>query len=217
MLGEQALGIFESMPKHLESAEKWLDRAEADFSEGALAPFWDSVEQAAKCVARFHEGLGQIREKSSHYAQLVPRYEDVPPQFPLAPQSVERLGAGAATARRMRAIVRNAQRNFQFAMIYEQRKTNQILISGFTTLAQVMEGMASAVTASIRDLVGSVEGMSSVLDDSMRAIHVRMDSIAESSKQHHREHMRKTSEIAAREARVVEILDSLQDRQQRFP
>ena len=54
-----------------------------------------------------------------------------------------------ATAERMQAIVRKAQRNFQFATIYEQRKTNQILVAGFTTLAQALNQMTGQITASI--------------------------------------------------------------------
>lgn len=55
VLREQSLGLFESMPKHLSSAEKYLDQAEVDFADGAFAPFWDSIENAAKTLGHFDE------------------------------------------------------------------------------------------------------------------------------------------------------------------
>jgi len=210
ILGEGSIVLFESMPKHLDSAEKWLDQAEADFAEGAFAPFWESVENAAKCLAHFDEGIRQIKEESSRYSALIGKYEDTPPQFPLAPQSVEKLGVGTATAERMKAIVRTAQRNFQFAMIYEQRKTNQILVAGFETLAEALEQMTGQITASLDALADSV-------NTSLRAIDSRLTKIAAMTAQHHEEMMEQVSEIAEREKQAVEVLDNIQRRRRPLP
>lgn len=210
VLGEQSISLFESMPKHLSSAEKYLDQADVDFVDGAFAPFWDSIENAAKTLGRFDEGVHHIKDNSSRYAELIRKYEDTPPQFPLARQSVAKLGVGTATAERMKAIVRTAQRNFQFAAIYEQRKTNQILVAGFTNLAQALDRMTWQITASIDDLAGSVDVMTSTLNQSMRAIHSRMGDIAERSSQHHDELMEEASEAAARERKALEMLDNIQ-------
>lgn len=202
-LGDRSLGIFESIPAHLESAEKCLDRAEDDFADRAFAPFWDSIEHAAKCLAHFDKGVRHIQDDSSRYTELVRKYEDTPPQFPLARQSVERLAVGTATAERMQAIVRKAQRDFQFAMIYEQRKTNQILVAGFKNLAQALEQMAWQIAASIDNLAGSVGVMTSTLNESMRAIHSRLDDIGEMTRQ-------RDDERAARERKALEMLDNIQ-------
>lgn len=210
VFGEQSIGLFESMPKHLSSAEKYLDQAEVDFADGAFAPFWDSIENAAKTLGRFDEGIHHIKDNSSRYTELIRKYEDTPPQFPLARQSVAKLGVGTATAERMKAIVRTAQRNFQFATIYEQRKTNQILVAGFTNLAQALDRMTWQITASIDDLAGSVDVMTSTLNESMRAIHSRMGDIAERTSQHHDELMEEASEGATRERKALEMLDNIQ-------
>ncbi len=210
VLGEQSIGFFESMPKHLSFAEEHLDQAEVDFGDGAFAPFWDSIEKAANTLGRFDEGVRHINDNSSHYIELIKKYEDTPPEFPLARQSIAKLGVGTGTAQRMKAIVRNAQRNFQFATIYEQRKTNQILVAGFTNLAQALDQMAWHITASIDDLTSSVDVMTSTLNESMRAIHSRMGDIAETTIQHHEELMKGTSEGAARERKALEMLDNIQ-------
>jgi len=203
ILCEGAIALFESMPKHLDSAEKWLDHAEVDFAESAFAPFWDSVENAANWLARFDEGVRQIKDESSHYTELIGKYEDTPLQFPLAPRSVEKLSVGMATAERMKVIVRTAERDFQFAMIYEQRKTNQILVAGFNTLAEALEQMTSQITASLDDLADSV-------NTSLRAIDSQLGEIAATSRQHHAEMMEQVSDIAERERCAVEMLDNIQ-------
>lgn len=139
-LGEESIAFFEGIPTHLRTAEEHLDQAEADFAAGVFAPFWDSVENAARKLAQFDESVRTIQGNSSTYVGLVKQYEAAPPRWPLSPQSVEKLTIGTATADRMKGIVRRAQGNFQFAMIYEQRKTNQLLVAGFTNLAQALEG-----------------------------------------------------------------------------
>lgn len=170
VLGKNSIALFESMPEYLKSADEYLDQAEFDFSDGAFAPFWDSIEKAAKTLGRFDEGVQKIKESSSRYTDLIRKYEDAPPQFPLGRQSVEKLRVGTATAERMKAIVRTAQRNFQFATIYEQRKTNQILVAGFTNLAQALDRMTWQITDSIDNLAHSVGSMASTMD----AIHSRL-------------------------------------------
>jgi hypothetical protein len=56
----------------------------------------------------------------------------------------------------LRSIVRVAQKNFQFATIYEQRKTNQLLIGGFSTLAQAINDLGSRLESSLDELTSSV-------------------------------------------------------------
>ncbi|MBT9143700.1 MAG: hypothetical protein DDT29_02108 [Dehalococcoidia bacterium] len=198
-LGEQSIGLFESMPKLLSSAEALLDRAENDFADSAFAPFWDSIENAAKTLAHFDRGIHQIEDNSSDYTELIKEYKDTPPEFPLARQSVANLRVGLATAERMEALVRKAQRNFQFATIYEQRKTNQILVAGFTSLAHALAQMTGQITASIN-----------ALSSSIGAIHSRMGDITEMASRHHKEHMEKTSEAAERQKKALEMLDNIQ-------
>jgi len=210
VFGEQSLDFFELMPKYLSVAEKYLDQAEVDFADGAFAPFWDSIEKAAKMLGRFDEGVCHIKDKSSRYTELIKKYRDTPPEFPLARQSVVKLGVSTATAKRMKDIVRTAQCNIDFATIYQQIKTNQILVAGFTNLAQAIERMTWQITASIDDLVGSVDVMTSTLNESMCTIHSRMDDNTEKTNQHHDDLMKEASEGSARERKALEMLDNIQ-------
>ena len=217
VLGEESISFFERLPKYLESAEKYLDQAKANFSYGAFAPFWDSIEEATKMLGHFDENIQRIKSNSSIYTTLIGKYEDTPPQFPLTRQSVTKLDVGAETAKRMSVIVWTAQRNFQFATIYEQRKTNQILVAGFANLAVALDQMTWKITRSIDDLAGSVDVMTSTLDESLSAIHSRVGNVvdivekaSQQTSQQHDELMEKTSEGAKREEKVLKMLDNIQ-------
>jgi methyl-accepting chemotaxis protein len=110
----------------------------------------------------------------------------------------------------MQAIVRKAQRNFQFAMIYEQRKTNEILVEGFTDLAEALAGMTSQITTSINELASSVGELTSTFNESMGEIYSRMDITTETTNQQHREIMDEAYGQAERQEEVVEMLDNIQ-------
>ncbi len=217
VFGEESISFFEGLPKYLESAEKYLDQAEVNFSYGAFAPFWDYIEKAIKMLGYFDENIQRIKSNLSIYTALIGKYEDTPPQFPLTRQSVTKLDVGTETAKRMNVIVWTAQRNFQFATIYEQRKTNQILVAGFANLAMALDKMTWKITKSIDDLAGSVDVMTSTLDESLSAIHSRVGNVvdivekaSQQTSQQHDELMEKTSEGAAREEKVLKMLDNIQ-------
>lgn len=198
-LGEESLSLFESLPAHLAAAERHLNQAQVEFSEGAFSPFWDAVERAAVELGSFGEGVDDIEASSSEYAETAKKYEDTSLAFPVARQSIERLKVGATTAGRMRDIVRTAQRDYQFASIYEQRRTNKILIAGFTNLGEALDQMAFSITRSIDSLASSVGQVAEKLDDIEDGISSHMSEAAEMAADH-----------ARREEKVLEMLDNIQ-------
>lgn len=202
-LGEESIKLFEVLPNGLEVAEIYLDQAEVDFSDGAFAPFWDSIEKATKSLSYFVKGIQLIKEKSSQYTKVIGEYESVPPQFPLLMQSIEKLGVGTATAKRMDSIVRSAQCNYHFASIYEQRKTNQILIAGFTNLADALREMTWTINDSIADLATSVGETGLMLNESMSMIQSQIGNIAD-------DFTKEVSEREKREKKALEMLDNIQ-------
>lgn len=202
-LGGESLNLFELLPKGLEKAEKDLDQAEVDFSDGAFAPFWDSIEEATKSLSYFVKGTQLIEENSSKYTKLIGEYEDMSPQYPLSKQSIEKLGVSSTTAKRMESIVRSAQRDFQFATIYEQRKTNQILIAGFTNLADALKEMTWIINDSITDLAASVGETGLRINESMSKIQSQIDHISG-------DFTKEATEREKRERKALEMLDNIQ-------
>jgi hypothetical protein len=117
----------------------------------------------------------------------------------------------------MRAIVRKAQADFQFSVIYEQRKTNKILIAGFASLADALNEMTWHINDSLGALTNSMEGMTSTLNNSMRAIHSRIGDVVEATSKYQSERSRDASKCAIREKKALEMLDNIQRGRRPFP
>lgn len=218
-VSDGSLQTFEVLPKNLIEAESILDQAEQDFKEEAFAPFWDSIEQATLRLGRFDGGVASINHNLKRYRELSKVYEAKPPRFPIVIDSVKGMVAGNTTTDRMKAIVRQAQRNFQFASIYEQRKTNQILIAGFTNLAQALDGMGRRISESIDGLNTQVSEMSTSLNASMESLGEQMATVnqstvavSESVQGLHSTLQKEANDQAGRHDRALEMLDNIQRR-----
>lgn len=209
-IAKQSIGVFQTMPELLIAAERHLDQAEIDHQENAFAPFWDGIEKAANLLGRYDEGLRRINENSSRYSDLIKLYVGPPPTFPLTGRSIAKLDVGSGTAARLKAIVRKAQRDFHFASIYEQRKTNQILVAGFTNLAQALDRMSSQITSSIDNLSNSIDILSTTMEESTRTINERMGEIRDAVIDMHEDISEAQSEQAWREKKTSEMLDNIQ-------
>ena len=209
-LCNNTITTFESLPTHLRSAEECLNMAEFEFSEGAFAPFWDAIEEAVNRLGYFDQGVNKIEENLSRYTKLIMKFERIPPKFPLANKSVDKISISTLTSERMKKIVRKAQQNFQFATIYEQRKTNKILIAGFGNLSRALNRMTYQITNSIDNLYNSVNSITSSLDESMDAIYDIVDDISEENIKHNSEVVKSDSARAVREEKALKMLDNIQ-------
>lgn len=211
---EASLNLFESMPVCLLTSEQFLDQAERDFGEGAFSPFWSSIEKAMAQLGAFDDGVRLIATNINSFGELTKRYKATSPQFPIAIDSVRSMAAANTTVERLNTIVRKAQRNFQFATIYEQRKTNQLLAAGFTTLAQALDGMGQRIASSIDSLGGQISEMSDMLESSLGAIGKQLqatnESLTESINALHSTTKTAASESKVRADRQWEALDNIQ-------
>lgn len=215
-VGTTSLNLFEAMPAHLLSTEELLDQAERDFKEGVFAPFWDSIEKATMRLGRFDECVQTIIINSKKHAELTKAYEARPPQFPIAVESVRGMSAANTTSDRIRSIVRKAQSNPHFAMIYEQRRTNQLLVAGFSSLAQALDGMGQRISSSIDSLGSRISEMASTLDESMTTLgeHIQTanQELIESVDSLHSTAKKEASDQAERHERALKMLDNIQKR-----
>jgi hypothetical protein len=202
LLNEESLSLLEAMPGWVESAETHLDQAEVDFEERAFAPFWSSVERAVVSLGRFDESVQRIESNSSEYVHLVPHCKGPTPSFAVTAVSPNGMRLATATSHRLHGIVRRAQCDFQFAVIYEHRKTSQILVAGFKNLAQAVEEMTSQITTSIDRLTTSVENLTSTIDESLQRLTKETEKLA-------------TSGHTPREQKVVEVLHRIEQHRYR--
>jgi len=146
---DSSKSTFLSLDKLVNSADGWLDTAEHEFKERAFAPFWDALEHATNFLGAYHESVGKIMETASEYERRRSRLSVTVPTFEVPESGIP---DARPIASRLSQLGRNAQKDFQFATIYEQRKTNQLLNSGFRTLAEGLERMQYAITDALDNL-----------------------------------------------------------------
>lgn len=147
-----ALTTIRGLPGEVDQAEQGCIRAEREFADGAFAPFWDAVEDAVTHLARFDSGIQRIRTSRTSYDTKVGSLDSAPPPFTV---DANALPNAIRSADRLRRIVREAQRDFQFSSIFEQRKTNRLLVSGFANLGEALRDVRYSLESSIEELSGT--------------------------------------------------------------
>ncbi|RJQ18998.1 MAG: hypothetical protein C4560_06700 [Nitrospiraceae bacterium] len=183
--------ILKNLPVQIDIAENALNEAETEFKERAFAPFWDAVETAATRLAIFNFGIQQIKDNAINYMEEKKKLDSTPPRFQI---NIGTLPIATRTSDRMRRIVRRAQKDFQFSTIYEQRKTNKLLVEGFSSLGQALNEMTCRITTSIEALFNSIRDLASSNRESSKELLAGVESLlnqmhsdAETSRDHNRE------------------------------
>jgi hypothetical protein len=224
--------IHNSAPTHvqnlsscLSSAESDLAAAEHEFSDGAFAPFWDAIERAANNLSAFDHTTRQLTGQAKLYYDSLRDRDHTFPQFPVA---LTTLPDPTHTTKRMQVIVRQAQRNFQFATIYEQRKTNNILKHGFMSLSSAIADLGSTLQSSFDDLRDSVSTGFAGLVEQQIATRDSIDAAAAAAKTFSEEALAETrsgnkaaatnaQEQRKRDQEAAEMLDNIQRRRKPLP
>ncbi len=146
-------------------SEVQLDIASQEFEERAFAPFWDAIERSAVNLARYSRALAAIGDSAVLYrtklrdlpARLGEHADRVLAEIPRFRIPAGKLPDARPVERRLSDLVRKVQKDFQFASIYEHRKTNRILVEGFSSLGSAIYDLSSAVDNSLQDLSYSIE------------------------------------------------------------
>jgi hypothetical protein len=139
---QSAPGIANNLSSSLTAAAAHLKRAEREYQENAFGPFWDAVENAARNLSDFHQRLQTLsyNAKTYHDSLLARRHT-----FPAFPVETELIPTPAPILGKLRRLVRLGQTNYQFATIWEHYKTREVLMAGFQTLGQAIDGLEWAV------------------------------------------------------------------------
>ena len=174
-------GALTRLPFTLADANSALEQADQLFREGAFSPFWAAVEKAVTCLARYDKDIGTITTNATRIAEAMTK---------LAPTNDGRLQASLSrgsippalsTIQKMERIVHKAQRDIRFATIYEQRRTNGILVAGFANLGCALDALGSQIQASLQNLAASIDSSLSLLaqrgEDSMSEITTRLKAV----------------------------------------
>ena len=162
---------FETAQQHFRTATHLLDAAEIDFADRAFAPFWDSIESAILSVGLLDESIRSTNEHFKEYLALVAEYGEKTPMIVMADEWRNTLTGAPDASARVRQLVRVAHRDFEFASIFEQRKTHRLLVEGFAGLDDAVAVMTDRLEASVSSLNSSIIHLQDDIHDSLDSIH----------------------------------------------
>jgi len=143
-LPQRLVQSYQCLQGHLVEAERHLAWAEREFATGAFAPFWDQLETATMCLVAYDEGSEILAGIACEYFAAFPNAE--------LPAGVSNLPNACPALEQLVCLNRKGQTNINFAMIFQQRRTNQILIAGFGSLALAIDSLGTTIAKSMRKL-----------------------------------------------------------------
>lgn len=157
------------LTNRISEASTHLDNAEREFEERAFALFWDEVGYAINKLSAYHKRVKKLEHHATEYA-----LRDSELGMSVSDMLEGELPDARLVAVRLSKVVRQAQRDFEFAMIYEQRQTNQLLYAGFGTLASAIDSLQSLIGDALEDLATS---LNTTLGDLVSASNAQADTL----------------------------------------
>jgi hypothetical protein len=135
-------GILKNLPRQLKEADSFLSKAEEEFHEKAYAPFWDNIEHAALRLGEFNANLTRLEAGVGSYKLLLnSELHNFPP---LVIRSND-IPNPARETERLRQLARMGQKDFEFATIWEHRKTQRVILEGFRTLGEAVNNLGLTI------------------------------------------------------------------------
>ncbi len=138
-------------------AESAISLAEREFEDKLLDPFWDAIEIATTelamvetLVKKFDANVKSYLHESKHVVMF--RIKELPRISP----DMNQLSRITEIYDRLRKSVREAQRSADYSTIFHLRRTNKILVEGFTTLGQALNDLGDRLERSIDAVAISV-------------------------------------------------------------
>lgn len=224
------------LPLILAKAELALDRAENELAEELPSPFWEAIEDAALCLRDFDSQLHSIEKNRIKHLRLAESLNGDAPQFTLG---ISLLPDTKNTNQRINMLFRRAQKMRDFPIIYEQRRTNTILLEGFRSLGNAIVSLGVQLQSELLALGDKLDfrlsNLELALQDSANQLaeqHREQLEIAETVRNELRDSNAEISQIARDRIRQAErhanqskeyektalrMFDNIQRRRRPFP
>lgn len=145
--------LHETLNPLLDQAAIHIIHAETELSDDSVGAFWDEIESAARRLAQYNNSLATILRLTSDHAK---RRVALPQEF--QPKGLEPrvIPDGDILISRMAKVVKQARRNPQWEAIFQQRRTNSILVHGFENLGNALDSLQHAVSCGLHGLADTM-------------------------------------------------------------
>ena len=198
----------------LNKSDVALSRAQKFFTERAYTPFWDSVEDAVELLRQFDRRVTSINYSAKEYRAQLEGWEHTFPSFPVRSED---LPEPDALMKRLGDRIAEAQRDFQFASIFEQRRTTSAIVTGFRNTQEAISSLRNDIVNSLSELQYSLESglgnISSNIQEGFEGLAQQQDQAAGELRESLEDRSAKTSKKDAKHDEFVEgALDNIQNR-----
>jgi hypothetical protein len=134
---------FDELMDIASSVTKTLERASLEYNSGVYSAFWDSIEKCAQQFAGARMFLQRLSKLRKQVAWAIAGSElDVLPDL-------------TDQAARFGELIRMAQTHFEFAVIWEHRRTREAVAIGFKSLGDVVRNVEIDLQKAYAKLVAS--------------------------------------------------------------
>lgn len=155
--GRQAMELARGANHHIHVCGQWIDAMKTHRQNHALSPFWESVEGGLISIAAYLASIRQIIDLSNAHHEACTAYRknggvsSQLPAFPIAASTVD-VRAALERKRQLDEIIYQAQTDYEFATIFEQRRTTTAVIVGFRDLNSAIQELPAALETAHRNL-----------------------------------------------------------------
>ena len=158
------------------------EQIDADFTERAFAPFWDSICGFAVKIGCLETEMRSIAQCYREYEKLYGQYlknpdlrylregDPKPSPFmeewlhPMHPKMLKQITDW------FRTTVRKGQTDFQFASIYEHYRTRDVLVEGFRDLVKKFTDISNVLDSVNRSLINGFRELNECMSDLQECI-----------------------------------------------
>ena len=167
----------------VDNADAWLVEAQRHYVARAFTPFWEACESAMVALAEHRQGVEMVRRAVSDHQEALKRLATEAPELlsraGIMPDGVieaENIAAGSHVADRVLQIVYSAQSDFQFASIFEQRRTTAAVVDGFRNMSEAFAGMSRVIGSSYAELSSAVRSLDTETAHIHQSLNISLDT-----------------------------------------
>ena len=145
----ESVNLHSQLPALLTRGSRFTSIADEEYSVDAFAPFWDAVENAAHTLAEYQNISSRLERNAKDYYFCLNGRKHT---FPIFPVRFADIPDPTAATDHLYRVGRMGQTNFQFANIWEHRRTRQVMIAGFRTLGEAVTNLGRTLNSSLLGL-----------------------------------------------------------------
>ncbi|OYW74667.1 MAG: hypothetical protein B7Z37_16710, partial [Verrucomicrobia bacterium 12-59-8] len=199
--------LYETLNPLLDLASVYITHAEAELADNSVGAFWDEIESATRRLAQYNNSIATIlRLTSDHANRRVALLNEFQPKA-LEPRPIPN---GEDLIFRMAKIVKQARRNPQWEAIFQQRRTNDILVHGFGNLGNALESLQQAVSTGLRDLADTLhESIERMISEHSDRVVAELNELAATHSEDSRERRSFEQDLKIKADAAVKVLENI--------